>query len=265
LVWPFVLLKINLKMYYKIFSFICIFFLLDNCSTNNLINNRSNQELENLFTNKGFTLIYDKTLYDKKVVSQKIQERSLIIFQKNLKINTQVKIKNISNDKTLIAIVGKNSIYPSFNNSVISPRIAKELKIDINEPYIEITALTKDSLFVAKRAKTFEEEKNVANKVPVSDISINDLNVIKAEKKTTPKIKFLFVVKIGDFYFKETALTMIKRIKDETIITKPQIKKISDNKYRVYLGPFDNINSLQKSFNDINILGFENIEIIRYE
>ena len=139
------------------------------------------------------------------------------------------------------------------------------MKIDINEPYIEITALTKDSLFVEKKAKTFEEEKNVANKVPVSDISINDLNVIKAEKKTTPKIKFLFVVKIGDFYFKETALTMIKRIKDETIITKPQIKKISDNKYRVYLGPFDNINSLQKSFNDINILGFENIEIIRYE
>ena len=36
-----------------------------------------------------------------------------------------------------------------------------------------------------------------------------------------------------------------------------------ENKYRVYLGPFYNINTLQKSFNDINILEFENIEIIK--
>ena len=56
---------------------------------------------------------------------------------------------------------------------------------------------------------------------------------------------------------------MVKRIKTETIIKKPMIKKITDKKYRVYLGPFDNINSLQKSFNDINILEFENIEIIK--
>ena len=56
---------------------------------------------------------------------------------------------------------------------------------------------------------------------------------------------------------------MLKRIKNETDIKKPKIKKISNNKYRVLLGPFDNINSLQKSYNDINILEFENIKIIK--
>ena len=56
---------------------------------------------------------------------------------------------------------------------------------------------------------------------------------------------------------------MVKRIKDETKIENPKIKKISDKEYRVYLGPFNNINSLQKSFNDINLLVFENIEIIK--
>ena len=56
---------------------------------------------------------------------------------------------------------------------------------------------------------------------------------------------------------------MINRIKKETNIIKPKIKKISDRKYRVYVGPFSNINSLQKSFNDINILEFENIEFIK--
>ena len=56
---------------------------------------------------------------------------------------------------------------------------------------------------------------------------------------------------------------MTKRIRNETNIKKANIKKISDRKYRVYLGPFNNINSLQKSYNDIMILDFENIEIIK--
>ena len=42
-------------------------------------------------------------------------------------------------------------------------------------------------------------------------------------------------------------------------------KKLSKTQYRVFLGPFDNIYSLQKAFNDINILDFENIEIIKID
>ena len=46
------------------------------------------------------------------------------------------------------------------------------------------------------------------------------------------------------------------------MINDAKIKKINEKKYRVYAGPFNNINS-QKSFNDISILQFENIEIIK--
>ena len=74
---------------------------------------------------------------------------------------------------------------------------------------------------------------------------------------------FSYNIKIADFYFKDSALMMLNRIKDETSINKVKIKKISDKNYRVFLGPFDNINSLQKSYNDISILEFENIKIIR--
>ena len=56
---------------------------------------------------------------------------------------------------------------------------------------------------------------------------------------------------------------MISRIKNESSIKNPKIKKISDKKYRVYLGPFNNIDALQKSFNDISILQFEKIEILK--
>jgi hypothetical protein len=56
---------------------------------------------------------------------------------------------------------------------------------------------------------------------------------------------------------------MVERINSETDIKKSNIKKISNGNYRVYLGPYSNIYSLQKSYNDIKILDFENIEIIR--
>ena len=251
-------------MNYKNCLFILFFFIVSSCTTSGLINNKPSLIYDNNFINKGFTLIYDKKLYEQKLISKKLDERSLLIFQKNLKRGTSVKITNILNKKSLIAKVGSSSLYPSFNNSVISRRIASELEINSSEPYIEILSISENSMFIAKRAKTYEEEKYVANKVPVKNISVNDLNVVKVKKKK--KInnkKFSYIIKIGDFYFNKTALIMIERIKLEKTIKKPRIEKISNKKYRVYIGPFMNINSLQKSHNDINILGFENIEIIK--
>ena len=86
---------------------------------------------------------------------------------------------------------------------------------------------------------------------------------MKKKNKKDSTIKFFYVIKIADFYFNDTAIMMLNRIKNESPAKNAKIKKISDKKYRVYLGPFSNINSLQKSFNDISIFQFENIEIIK--
>ena len=237
--------------------------LLSSCANNSSLNNKSHITLVNAYSNKGFALVYSDNLYIEKIISKKINERSLIIFQKNLKTNTQVKITNILNKKSIIAVVGKSSIYPSFNNSVLSSRIAIELDLDKNQPYVEILEILGDSVFVAKKAKTFDEEKKVAEKAPVTNISINDLNEIKKDNKKNDNENFFYIIKVADFYFNKTALLMVNRIRTESSIKNPKIKKISDKKYRVYLGPFDNINSLQNSYNDISILKFENIEIIK--
>ena len=237
--------------------------LLSSCANNSSLNNKSHITLVNAYSNKGFALVYSDNLYIEKIISKKINERSLIIFQKNLKTNTQVKITNILNKKSIIAVVGKSSIYPSFNNSVLSSRIAIELDLDKNQPYVEILEILGDSVFVAKKAKTFDEEKKVAEKAPVTNISINDLNEIKKDNKKNDNEIFFYIIKVADFYFNKTALLMVNRIKTESSIKNPKIRKISDKKYRVYLGPFDNINSLQNSYNDISILKFENIEIIK--
>ena len=54
-----------------------------------------------------------------------------------------------------------------------------------------------------------------------------------------------------------------KRIITETDIQIVNILSISKNTHRIILGPYNNINSLQKGFYSIRTLGFENIEIIK--
>ena len=250
-------------MFYKNILFIIIFLFLTNCTTQSLVKNKPDNIIVNPYSNKGFALIYSDDLYKKKITTNRIDERSLKIFQRNLKIDTLVKITNILNNKSLIATVGKNSKYPYFNNAVLSPRIAEELNLDIKQPYIEILEILENSIFVARKAKTYDEEKNVAIKAPVNTISISDLKKTKEDIKNEPIVNFSYTLKIADFYFNDTALMMLNRIKLKSSIKNPKIKKISDKQYRVYLGPFSNINSLQKSYNDINILKFENIEIIK--
>ena len=250
-------------MNYKNFLSIIIILILIGCTPSNISVNKKDTISKKGFSNKGFALVFNQKDYDNGLISNKIDERSLIIFQKNLKTNTPVKITNLLNNKSLIAKIGKISNYPAFNNSVISIRIANELDLNIDEPYIEIIEISKNSMFIAKKAKTFDEEKNVAKKVPVKSIAINDLNKINTNDKKKFKRKFSYEIKIADFFYNNTAKLMVSRIINETEVRNPKIKKISKEKYRVFLGPFDKINSLQKSYNDISILNFENIEIIR--
>jgi len=250
-------------MLYKKLLILCCFILLNNCTATNLTKNTISNSLDNPFINKGFSLIYSDKFYDNKIISKKIDERSLVIFQKNLKKNTIVKITNILNNKSVIATVGSNADYPLFNNAVLSLRIADEIGLNENEPYVEILEVLEDAVFVAKRAKTFEEEKKVANKAPVNNINISDLNIKEKNTKNELSKKFSYKIKIADFYFNDTASLLVDRIIKETKIRDAKIKKINEKKYRVYAGPFNNINSLQKSFNDISILEFENIEIIK--
>ncbi|XOJ73887.1 hypothetical protein ABXT43_03500 [Candidatus Pelagibacter sp. Uisw_114] len=129
-----------------------------------------------------------------------------------MKKNTIVKITNILNNKSVIATVGSNADYPLFNNAVLSLRIADEIGLNENEPYVEILEVLKDAVFVAKRAKTFEEEKKVANKAPVNNINISDLNIKKSKTKNELSKKFSYEIKIADFYFNDTASLLVGRI-----------------------------------------------------
>ena len=212
------------------------------------------------YSNIGFALIYNNTLNIKK-----LDNRSLLIFHKNLKNKSLVKISNPINNKSVIAEVKSNRVkFSDFYNSVISNRIAEVLELDFNEPYVEINSISKNSTFVAKKSKTFEEEKQVAEKAPIDGIKISNLNKIDKDKqKLKKKHKFSYSIKVADFYYKESAQNMIKRIKKEVQLNKFKIMQMSETNYRLILGPFNDIDSLKKSFEKINFLYFDNLEILK--
>jgi len=217
------------------------------------------------YNNQGFALIYDENLFNEKSISKKLDNRGLFIFHTKIRKNSFVKITNPENTKTVIAqVISNKAIFSNFYNSVITKRIVDELLLDENEPYVELSLISNESTFVAKKAKTFDEEKKVAQKAPVDGITIDNLGTV--EKKELPKTSqsnFLYSIKIADFYYKDSAENMIQRIKDETKITNPVIKKLSQTKYRVLLGPFNDIKKIQESFDEIEKLNFENLKIIK--
>tara|TARA_Y100000768_G_scaffold387181_1_gene377592 strand:+ start:1018 stop:1764 length:747 start_codon:yes stop_codon:yes gene_type:complete len=215
------------------------------------------------YSNKGFTLIYDK-----KLVKKKMDDRSLLIFNKFLDEDTPVKVTNLINGKYLLAKVGKKSNYPDFYNSVVSKRIAENLDINSQQPYVEIRTLSHNNSFVINKAKTFDEEKKVANKVPVQGIEIKNLSNTQLKKKKIQKklklnLDFKYIIKIADLYFHDSAKILKNRLENEYNIKNIKIKKMSKNNYRIYLGPFNNLDSIKRDYIDIDRLNFENIEIIK--
>jgi hypothetical protein len=252
-------------MNYKNLFIIGCILLLVGCEQHNLDKKNISYNSSDKYKNSGFALVYNNTLKDEKKITKKIDNRALLIFHKSLKKNSFVKITNPINQKTIIAEVISNKVqFSDFYNCVISARIAEELSLDLNEPYINLVLISQNSTFVAKKAKTFNEEKKVAEKAPVDGIKIDNLGKTNDQKKEITKVNyFKYSIKIADFYYEDSAKNMVNRILEETNIKHPKIKKISKTKYRVLLGPFSDIKKLEESFNKINLLNFESLEILK--
>ena len=65
---------------------VLIFLFLYSCTAVEINNNKiKTSEYVQSFSTKGFALLFDENLKKNKIVNKKIESRSLIIFQKNLK------------------------------------------------------------------------------------------------------------------------------------------------------------------------------------
>ena len=68
---------------------------------------------------------------------------------------------------------------------------------------------------------------------------------------------------IMDVLPEDSAKILIERLQNEYNISNIKVKKISENSFRVYKGPFYNLDSIKRDYSDIIKLNFENIEIIK--
>ena len=56
---------------------------------------------------------------------------------------------------------------------------------------------------------------------------------------------------------------MVDRINNETSINNTSIIRLSETKYRVLIGPFNDIKLIKDSFEKMNSFNFENLEILK--
>jgi len=246
-------------------SYIFIFVFLFSCTTDIFqdmkIIKKQSKVREPTYSSKGFALIYEDSIFEKKIVNKKLNNDQNYVLHSFLKNNTLVYISNPFNSKSLTAKVRKTLKYPSIYNIVITKKMADNLDLDVNNPYVEFYTIKKNVKFIAKEASIFEEEKNVADKAPVSSININDLSVSTPESEVKKK-KPSYIIDIAEFYFLESAERVKNRFEKEANLVNIKIKKISNNKFKVYSGPYASFDFMKKTYFGLNELGFENLDII---
>jgi len=215
------------------------------------------------YSSSGFALIYDDDLFKQDIINKKINNEEVQIMHSFLKMNTPIRVINPENSKIIDTKVYKKAQYPKIFNAVISKKIASILELDIDNPYVEIIEIKKNKIFIAKKANSFEEERNVAVKLPVNEIKMDDLSVnkIKNKKKIFKKTNFILV--INDFYFEDSANNLKNELIGKTKINYIYVKKINNKKYRLLAGPFKDFNALKTTYISLNNLGFENLNIYK--
>ena len=222
-----------------------------------------NEKEKNYYSSRGFALIYEDYLYIEKIVNKKINNDGLRVMHNLLRINTPIKIINPENSKVIETKIYKRADYPKIFNVVINKEIASILELDVNNPYVEVIETKKNKTFVAKESNTFEEEKNVSEKVPVDAIKMNDLTKDDTETKKKSNKKSNFILVISDFYYEESAINLKKDLVKKTKMNNISVKKINNKKYRLLVGPFKNFNALKTAYISLNNLGFEDLNIYK--
>ena len=244
-------------------NYIYIFVFLFSCTQDMKIMKimkKPSKIVQPTYSSKGFALIYDKYAFENNIVDQKLNNSQNYVLHPFLENNTLVSISNPFNSKSLTAKIRKTINYPSIYNIVITKKMADKLELDINNPYVEVLSIRENDKFIVKEASIFDEEKKVANKVPVTSININDMSTSTPEIKVKKK-KPSYIIEIAEFYFLKSAETVKNRFEKEANLENIKIKKISKSKFKVYSGPHVSFNSAKDTYFSLNELGFENLNI----
>ena len=217
------------------FKFFIFIFFIFSCSPQSKTFNSKKP-----YSAKGFAYVYNDYDFQNKVILGKLNNEKLQISHQNLKIGTLIKIINPKNNKSII------------------------LSSDL--PILEILEIKKNKLFVAEKAKIYNEEKKISSNAPVTSVKISNISKDK-RKKMTNKPNNIFI-HIATFYSVDTANFLKQRIVKEVSdfdINKLRIKQISKKETHVISGPYTSVNLLKNDYIKLKTFGFEELDIYTNE
>ena len=224
--------------------------------------NYSKSELKKPFNSKGFAYIYNQEDFIDKIIKRKLDENSLQIAHDKLMPGALIKITNPKTNDSIILKNNKRFDYPKFYKILITQPVADEINLQKDLPLVEVIEVKKNKLFVAEKAKIFKEEKKIHNNAPVETVTINNISKHKKQKNVISRDKFYIV--IAEFYSKNSASLLKKRITQELSnfdSKKMYINSKKSNKITLLSGPYNSINLMKNDYIQLTKFGFEELDI----
>ena len=240
------------------YKLIVLFLFLMSCAQN-----YSKSELKKPFNSKGFAYIYNQEDFIDKIIKRKLDENSLQIAHDKLMPGALIKITNPKTNDSIILKNNKRFDYPKFYKILITQPVADEINLQKDLPLVEVIEVKKNKLFVAEKAKIFKEEKKIHNNAPVETVTINNISKHKKQKNVISRDKFYIV--IAEFYSKNSASLLKKRITQELSnfdSKKMYINSKKSNKITLLSGPYNSINLMKNDYIQLTKFGFEELDII---
>ena len=243
------------------YKFFFVILLLYSCKPAGI-----NQYEKPVLNSKGFAYVYSLKDLEGSIIKKKINPDNFAIAHNKVKRGVRLKITNPKNGKNIIL---KNSIkleYPDFYKVLITKAVSSKIGLNEDFPYVEVEELKKNKSFVAKKAETYEEEKQLKVIAPVEKVKISNIGKKITTKKSTQETKFIIV--LGNFYSFESANLLKKRVKTESLLLKNKkitiIKKNKHN-FEVFLGPYKTINTMKNDYIALKQINFDEVDIKLYE
>ena len=224
--------------------------------------NYSRVDIKKSFSSKGFAYIYNEKDYLDKIIKRKLDNNSLQIAHNKLRSGSLIKITNMKTNDSIILRNSKKFQYPEFYKIVITQPVAEEINLKEDLPLVEIMEVKKNKSFVAKKTKIFKEEEKIHNNAPVETVEINNISKKQKVKNKVTKDKFYII--IGEFYSKNSASVLKKRITQELKnfdSKKLYINSRKSNKITLLSGPYNSINLMKNDYIQLKNFGFEELDI----
>ena len=242
------------------YRYLLILILLFSCK-----NIKVNNYNKPVYNSKGFAYVYTKDDLEDKIIKKKINSEEIILAHNTVRRGALIKVTNPKNGKNVIL---KNSFrlnYPDFYKVLITKSLLIKLGLNENIPYVEVEEIKKNKSFIAKKAETHDEEKQLKVKAPVEKIKISNIGkTINKTNENKPK----FVIILGNFYSLESAELLKKRIKAESEILREKkitIFKKNKHNFEVFLGPYKTIKKIKNDYIALKQINFDEVDVQIYE